>query len=251
MRNVLLVGVSFFALGIGSAMAAPEVTVDDASEGSVNEIMQDATDTEAKIMIMQTGDGADAPGTTNAPEGTNVYIHQTTDEDSMITVTQDGVGDGNSIYIDQEALGGMSSVMATQMGEANQADVMQMAIDSTVTLHQEGVENVATVDQMSEENTATVDQWGDENTASIVQDGMMNDADVDQGASGTTVEMNTAMVFQHGTEGYVVVNQTGSDNYASAKQHMDVDGAKIDIMQTGTGGSTMVEQGMATAPVSP
>jgi len=248
MRNVLLVGVSFFALGIGSAMAAPEVKVDDASEGSVNEIMQDAPDTEAKIMIMQTGDGGDAPGTANAPEGTNVYINQASDEDSMIDVIQDGVGGGNSIYVDQEAMGGVSSVMASQMGEANQADVMQMAADSTVTLNQDGTENMATVDQMADENIATIDQWGEENTASIVQDGMMNDADIDQGESGTTVEMNTAMVFQHGMEGTVVVKQTGSENYASAKQHANVDGATIDIMQSGIGGSTTVVQGMATTP---
>lgn len=265
MRNAFLIGASVFALGIGSAVADQSTTINDTSEGSVNIINQSASDTLSTITVTQTGEAEDAPGTVNAAPGVNVHIDQVSDDDSMVDVVQDGAGDGNSIYVDQDALGGPSSVMASQMGEANQGDLIQGAADSHIGLHQDGEANMAMVNQtadetmaeigqwgesnsasisqMASENTASVNQWGEMNSASVLQDGETNDADVVQGADGAPVEMNVAEVIQSGTESFVVVSQLGSENFASATQNSGVsDGATITINQDGMGGSTTIIQ---------
>lgn len=247
MRKFLLVSASIFALGASGAMAEQSTTVNDSSEGSVNEITQTAGGTDSSILVTQTGDGSDAPGTPDAtsavPAGTNVLIDQASDDDSVIDVTQDGMGDGNSIFIDQDAFGGFSMVTTTQMGEANQAEIVQTAAGADVMLEQHGNENIATVTQMDDDNVATVNQWGEMNMASVLQDGVGNDATVDQGADGDPMDENTAEVFQHGTDSFVVVSQLGSNNMASATQNAGVENeATITINQSGTGGSTTVTQ---------
>jgi minor curlin subunit len=217
MRKFLMIGASVFALGAGSAWAAPEITLDDSGENNSSQIMQSADDSESSINVIQSQDGDGALDIGSAIGGLNVYIDQTVTDDSTIHVEQHDTGD----------LGGGTSASVMQyVSKASDLSVMQ-----------DGSENRALVDQMGEEQMATVEQTGEGNTAELWQEAEAN--------TGTIIQMgedNTATVGQYGEGSIAMTTQDGEENIAMVEQYSMEAGATVTVMQTGDTGNVHIVQ---------
>ncbi|MEQ9314393.1 MAG: hypothetical protein RLN72_00990, partial [Henriciella sp.] len=159
-------------------------------------------------------------------------------------------GDGNSASITQGAGGVQPWATVSQNGLRNSADVEQYSDGGSVTVNQgtfsqtfdpfapDSSDNEATVYSAGNNPLITVNQLGQGNIAVINEDGTNGIISVN-----SSTFLNSAYVDQYSTDGTATIEQVGAGlNMATIWQASTDVGSSALINQTGTGGSSSIEQ---------
>ena len=264
MRKLLLTTASVLALGLGSAHAANESTVDQ-NGGPGNTVNVDQTTaTNGTSDIFQDGSALNADVMqSDSGTGDNADVDQFGD-DGVASVTQINNGaSANTATILQASTAAYSPTSATisQEGDGNVSTIEQgitNAFDGSdpATANRSG--QVASSTQIGTNNDSLIDQKGNLGEANVFQDGTNNKSTVTQGGFDNQVASvsqtgsdHVSEVSQSANFGFASVTQTGTANSSSVTQSGRANDSEAYVTQGSTGNdSTVIQTSIFTGPGS-